>query len=223
MLFLQQNTISNNVEEAPMPMPVKDLTGTIFGALVVTGRDLERPNHRKRIYWFCRCACDRAISVRSDALTRGTSTSCGCVYKRVPPNGDRRHGLSGIPEHFVWLSIIRRCTNPKQKSWDKYGGRGIKICDRWLYSFENFYADMGPRPSPKHSIDHRDNDGDYEPNNCRWATQIEQANNTRRNHFVEFNGKRQTISQWARELGINMHTLNKRINRGTPVEIALRK
>ena len=107
-----------------------------------------------------------------------------------------------------------RCCDPKNKRFADYGGRGIKVCDRWLNSFENFLADMGLKPSPEHSIERKNTDGDYEPDNCKWATQIEQANNKRTNHLITANGKTQTVRQWERELGCYKRSVSNRILRG---------
>lgn len=106
-----------------------------------------------------------------------------------------------------------RCTNPEVQSYPDYGGRGIKICDRWLNSFENFYEDMGERPSNQHSIDRIDNNGDYEPSNCRWATRTEQNNNKRNIVRLTFNGKEQTLLEWSKELNISLTVLRDRVCR----------
>lgn len=114
-----------------------------------------------------------------------------------------------------------RCENPRNARYADYGGRGITVCDRWKDSFENFIADMGPPPTPSHSIEREDNSRGYEPGNCRWATDIEQGNNQRSNVLIEYNGKTQTIAQWARELGMNYQTLRQRIQKyGWSVERA---
>jgi hypothetical protein len=114
-----------------------------------------------------------------------------------------------------------RCYRPTKKHFAKYGGRGVTVCDRWRDSFEMFLADMGQRPSAKHSLDRKDVNGNYEPSNCRWATKIEQANNTSRNKFIEFNGKTMTVSQWASSMGCAEQTLANRLKSGWPIEDAL--
>jgi hypothetical protein len=130
------------------------------------------------------------------------------------------HGLTKSAEYGIWSAMKRRCYNTHCQDYPSYGGRGIKVCEAWL-KFENFYADMGPRPSSAHSIDRLDNNGDYEPGNCRWSTPIAQARNTRRNVRLTFNGKTQTISEWAYELGFSQRTLQTRLKRGWPIEAAL--
>ncbi len=131
----------------------------------------------------------------------------GCVYES--------HGLSGTPEHKIWKGITKRCYNPKCAQYDDYGGRGIGMCDRWQgpAGFTNFLSDMGPRPSPKHSIDRIDNNKGYGPENCRWATRSEQARNKRNNRMFTINGKTQTISAWCEELNLKYHTVYGRFYR----------
>lgn len=120
------------------------------------------------------------------------------------------HRLSKTPEHNTWIDMRSRCRNPRCKAYPDYGGRGITVDPRWD-SFTRFLSDMGPKPSPAHSIDRIDHNGPYSPENCRWATQIEQANNTRANRFLVFAGKSQTIAQWAREIGVSEDTIEQRL------------
>lgn len=125
-------------------------------------------------------------------------------------------------EYRVWAGMKVRCANPKSQDWHRYGGRGIAVCDRWRDSFENFYADMGPRPSSKHSIDRIDSDGNYEPANCRWATSKEQANNWKtRNRRITHNGETLSIPEWAERLGITRESLRDRLDAGWSVSDAL--
>src|SRR5688500_16157023 len=118
-----------------------------------------------------------------------------------------KHGLRNCSEYRAWASMKQRCLNPKVVAYPQYGQRGIKVCDRWLTSFPNFYADMGPRPSPSHSLDRIDNDGDYTPDNCRWATRVEQGRNQRTNVLFTHNGKTQCLTAWSEEIGIPADTL----------------
>src|SRR5690606_14083096 len=126
-----------------------------------------------------------------------------------PYVGRPTHGFSKTPTYKSWDSAKQRCTNPADDHWPDYGGRGIGMCARWLQSFENFLTDMGKRPDGT-TLDRLDVNGDYSPENCRWATPIEQHNNKRINTFVEYDGKRQTIAQWSRETGIHPDTLRRR-------------
>ena len=114
-----------------------------------------------------------------------------------------------------------RCYNQKMTQFKDYGGRGIQVCDKWLHSFEAFYRDMGPRPSPSHSVDRRKNDGDYEPTNCRWATRAVQATNTSRNRRITFNGRTQCVARWATDIGIHQSTLFERLEKGWPLHLVL--
>lgn len=127
------------------------------------------------------------------------------------------------PEKVAWRAMRQRCYYAKFKQYADYGGRGIIVCERWKDSFENFLEDMGPKPSPQHSLDRKDTDGNYTPENCRWATKLEQAQNARSNVLLTFQGKTQTISAWAKEIGMNYDTLKFRIQLGWPVEEALTK
>lgn len=130
-------------------------------------------------------------------------------------------GKNRTPEYGIWHGMKDRCSNPKSDRWLRYGGRGIRVCERWLNSFENFYADMGPRPSSDHQIDRIDNDGDYEPGNCRWVTRLVNSNNKESSRMIEFRGKTQSLSQWAREVGLTKGALETRLNTGWTVERAL--
>ncbi len=131
-----------------------------------------------------------------------------------------KHGRYKTPEYRAWQKLIDRCENPKSQTYHNYGGRGIAVCDRW-HSFTEFYADMGDRPSPQHSIDRINNDGNYEPSNCRWATIQEQNSNRRDNRIVEVNGLALTTAEWARRLGINGRTFACRIEAGWSPEEAV--
>lgn len=132
-----------------------------------------------------------------------------------------RHGLRNTPEYYIWQSMNRRCYEQSRADYPRYGGRGITVCQRWRDSVAAFYEDMGPKPSPQHSIDRIDSNGNYEPQNCRWATQEQQANNKRSSHYLTHDGLTLTIAQWARKLDISEKVLGRRLSRGWPVEKAL--
>lgn len=182
-----------------------DLTGQKFGRLtVIANTEL---NNQNRAMWLCRCSCGKEKVIRSDALVSGWTKSCSCLQKESARKGNHKtHGhTTGRQQTSVymrWVRMVQRCTNPNDKAYKHYGGRGIKVCDRWLESFENFLADMRDRPTPQHSIDRIDNNGDYTPDNCRWATWKEQANNKRTNIKLAFGAETKTIGQWADYLGL---------------------
>lgn len=163
------------------------------------------------IKWLARCDCGTEKLVKGAALRSGTSTSCGC--KRVESTST--HGMAYTPTWFTWSAMKHRCTNPASSSFHRYGGRGIKVCDRWL-RFDHFLADMGEKPSSEHSLDRIDNERGYEPGNCRWATREEQMNNTRSNVFIEFMGQRLTIADWSRKTGLSAKVIQRRPKRGWP-------
>ncbi len=201
---------------------LKDLSGRRFGRWFVVGR--AESGHRGSTMWKCVCDCGTERNVVSGNLLNGGSKSCGCRKADLAAEMSKRnitHGLHDAPEYQVWSQMKARCCNRRHRSYRYYGGRGISVCKEWLGSFKRFYSDMGPRPSSKHSLDRIDNDGNYEPGNCRWATRTEQANNTRRCQFVEFNGETKTVTQWAGQIGIPPDRLFYRLHKGWDVERAL--
>jgi hypothetical protein len=163
-------------------MPFMDVTGQTFGRLIA----LKRLSNYSKSVWLCRCECGRTKKVALRHLSAGKIKSCGCLQQELYANGraNFRHGhwknSKPTPEHNTWVRMRQRCYNENHDNYRYYGGRGITVCERWQSSFENFFADMGPRPSPAHSIDRINNDGNYEPGNCRWATRSEQMKNTHR-------------------------------------------
>ena len=133
----------------------------------------------------------------------------------------RTHGLSAIPEMGIYWAMMSRCNRSADRNFHHYGGRGITVCERWMTDPAKFILDMGPRPSLKHSLERRDNDSGYSPNNCYWATWIEQHSNTRHNHKITFNGETRTVTAWARHIGISASGLFNRLRRGWAPKKAL--
>jgi len=201
-----------------IPPRVKDLTGQAFGRLTVLG--YAGKNKRRFSMWTCRCECGLPCVVQGTSLTRSATRSCGCLQRNTVTARNMKHGLSRSPEFTTWHSMFERCNNPRNKAYAHYGGRGISVCDRWS-AFETFYEDMGPRPSPNHSIDRIDNAKGYCKVNCRWATQTTQNRNSRRNRVLTFNGKAMCLSEWSEQLSISIQTLHSRLRRGWSVERAL--
>lgn len=151
---------------------MKDLTGKRFGRWHVLGFD--RIDKHSNHYWFCVCKCGNKKSVSGKNLLRGRSKSCGCMAIE----NNTKHGMWKTPEYKTWQNIHTRCSNKNTEYYKNYGGRGIVVCKRWN-SFENFFEDMGRRPSKNHSIERIDNDGNYEPGNCEWVTRTAQQHNNR--------------------------------------------
>lgn len=175
--------------------------------------------------WNCVCDCGTEKVVLSSSFLSGASVSCGCVRSEQLAARLTTHGhapRSGkTPEYSTWKNIVSRCTNPKTRKWEEYGGRGIKVCDRWRESFAAFLADVGLRPSKQHTIERKDNDGNYEPGNVCWATRAQQSRNKRNNRWLTFQGETLCIRDWGLKLGLSRTALNMRIQRGWSVEKAL--
>ena len=160
-----------------MATSFKNLAGQTFESLSVLS--ISHKDSRGAYWWNCRCICGKIYPILGDCLRNGRTKSCGCVGRQKQKKAVTAHGMHGTPEYMVWIAMKGRCINPKNENWKSYGGRGITVCGRWLKSFADFLADMGKRPSSLHSIDRKNNDGNYEPSNCRWATKSEQRLNQR--------------------------------------------
>lgn len=167
-------------------------------------------------YWLCLCDCGNTKVIRGDSLLTGKTLSCKCLNNEIA-SSRATHGRGGTRLYSAWNAMKQRCHNPNSTEYHNYGGRGIIVCERWRDSFENFLADMGERPEGM-SIDRIDNDGNYEPGNCRWATSAEQARNKRTNNLVTFQNRTLTVMDWARYFKIPRSTLYARVKKGLPVE-----
>ncbi len=186
----------------------EDLTGQTFGRLTVEGVGYRNKLGNK--VWTCLCVCGNHKNATSGSLIKNNTTSCGCYHKEAASKSATTHGKSKTTEYKIWTAMKKRCnsTDPRVKAY--YADRGIKVCERWE-NFENFLEDMGNRPSPKHSIDRVDGNGNYCPENCRWATDHEQKRNRSDNVVLEFDGKRLCVADWAKETGIGVYTLHNRL------------
>ena len=174
--------------------------------------------------WLCECQCGNKIIVVGKQLKHGVTKSCGCLKIDLLKERSISHHKTETAEYRIWRHIKSRCLNPNVWNYHNYGGRGITICERWKNSFENFYEDMGPRPSKSHSLDrYPDKNGDYEPGNCRWATLIEQANNCRSNHIIKYKNNEGTIAQIARKLNLKASLISSRLKKGWSIEDAIEK
>jgi hypothetical protein len=197
---------------------LKDITGQRFGKLVV----IERAKNRgKETFWKCKCDCGNIKDINASKLKNGTTKSCGCLVKYSPnkhytrKNPHKTHGKTNTRIYRIYRKMIRRCCNPNEPSYKDYGGRGIAICKDWLDDFMNFY-DWAVVNDYKDdlSIDRINNNGNYEPSNCRWATKKEQANNTRKTIFLTYKGETKPASEWAEITGIKKDTITMRKRSG---------
>jgi hypothetical protein len=197
---------------------LKDITGQRFGRLVVLRR--EGKNISEQATWRCLCDCGKETVVAGITLRKKIVVSCGCYHAEVTKKLFTTHGHSQTGIYRSYKEMVRRCTKPGHIEWATYGGRGIKVCERWMV-LENFIADMMATWKEGLSIDRINPDGDYCPENCRWATSIEQNNNKRNNVRVEYNGETLTLAQWARKLGMSLQAFRDRLKNGWTVKEAI--
>lgn len=186
-----------------------DLTNTRVNKLRVLRRV---ENVGKQPAWLCRCDCGTEKTILGMHLRAGKPVDCGCTFAARQSAAHIRHGMTDTPEWRAWKSMLERCLNDNHPSWGHYGGRGIKVCKRWL-TFENFYADMGPRPDGL-TLDRLDNSRGYTPANCRWATWEEQQNNRRSNVYLTLDGETLTMKQWATHFGVKYSVVKERHQSG---------
>ena len=190
-----------------------DLTGKIFGRWTVLGLSHIGKSYFR--YWKVRCRCGTVKTVIAHNLCNGISKSCGCLKKEKAT----KHGKARTPTYYTWLSMLHRCNSPKNEAYPRYGGRGIKVCKRWL-RFEKFLEDMGERPEDM-SIDRIKNNKGYSPENCKWSTRKEQCRNRRSNRLITYIGVTKPLVEWSELLNINYDTLKRRIYTGWTIERAL--
>lgn len=182
----------------------KDLSGKKIGNLTFI-----KPVGKKNgnYIWKVKCDCGKLANLPGYTVKSGNTKSCGCL------KGERLEEISQTPEYFCYRDLLKRCTNPEDKNFKNYGGRGIRVCRRWRQSFQNFLDDMGQKPSPNHSIERKDNGGNYEPDNCIWATAKIQSNNTRANRLIRAFGMNQKIQTWAKLTGLSANLIAQRIDK----------
>lgn len=189
---------------------VKDLTKLPpFEDLCVLARAENSAAGKAR--WLCRCSCGNELVVLGASLVSGMQVSCGCKKADRLRILATTHGMSGSPEHRCWKAMNQRCYNQNATYYSEYGGRGIRVCDRWRYSFKNFLADMGHLPASDSEIEREDNNGNYEPGNCVWSTRKAQCNNRRNNIRITYQGETLTLAQWSERLGFDYHRVKRRI------------
>lgn len=200
-------------------MKTKDLTGREYGRLKVLQR---AENRAGRVCWRCLCECGTIKDIPAKTLLNGTTQSCGCLQKERASEANGKHRMRKTRLYEIWYGIKRRCEDQNRKAYKDYGGRGITVCPEWRNRFETFrdWA-LASGYQDDLTIDRIDNDGNYEPGNCRWATMKEQQNNRRNNRSLTMNGETHTESEWARITGIKVATISARLKYGWTIEKAL--
>ena len=193
-----------------------DITGLRVGYLTAIAFHASTP---KGVMWVVRCDCGREVLMEPSELKKqskkGIQASCGCKRRETIGRRNTKHGQSAHPLYAVWRSMLDRCSLPTHHAWRNYGGRGITVCERWK-SFPDFFADVSPTYAPGLTLDRENNEGNYEPSNCRWATRAQQTSNMRSNVWINTPKGRMTVSQAARAFGLGHTTILYRIGAGWP-------
>lgn len=192
-----------------------DLTGRVFGRLTVAARAPNR--YGGKAFWSCVCTCGGSAVTSGSQLVSGHTASCGCLNRETIT----KHGRHNSSEYVVWQQMKERCHNPKKAAYARYGARGVTVCERWRGSFASFLQDMGHRPGADFSLERRDNDGPYSPDNCRWATRRDQCRNRRANVWLELDGVRMCVTDWCAQYGIDSATVAYRLKSGWDPATAL--
>ena len=197
-----------------------DMAGHKYGRLTVI--EMAGHNAHKQRQWRCLCDCGTSVERTGSDIRRGSTLSCGCLHKDLASAASKTHGMSKTPIWSIHRAMMDRCYLPTSHAYSRYGGRGITVCTRW-HDFENFFADMGHKPTGM-SLERADNNAEYSPSNVQWATAKDQANNRRSSRWIEFRGETKTLAQWCDELGLKVGTVWARLNRdGFTVEAAFTK
>lgn len=191
------------------------IAGHTYGRLTAIHKIALKKGSRIRPHWICKCACGNTKTIDQTHLKRQQTLSCGCLQKERAAQAQFKHGLALTRIHNAWRGMMRRCYDSSSSRYERYGGRGITVCEEW-HKFEQFVIDMYPA-IPNTTLDRIDNEKGYSKDNCRWATRHEQANNTCRNKMVEFCGKIYTIAQLSRFLNCSVGKLRYRISKGLPL------
>lgn len=191
----------------------KDMRGQVFGKLIVL-KYLGAIGKGKSVYWECLCQCGNIKNIQGPQLRFGNHVSCGC-------GRGIKHGMCYSSEYKSWISMKSRCYNKKNVKYPIYGERGITVCKSWLLSFNNFFADLGPKPSPKHTLERIKYNDNYDPSNCIWALPIIQNRNKRDNVVIKYNGKTMLPSDWAAETGLSANIIRARIRKGWSIQKTL--
>lgn len=199
-----------------------DIRGQRYGRLIAVAPCCAIKS--RRLYWACSCDCGNTVISPLDSIRRGDTSSCGCYNRELRSS----HNMTGTPTYAAWNGITARCYNQKDRNYSNYGGRGIKVCDRWRESFKAFLEDMGERPDARYSLgraeyslDRIDVNGDYEPGNCRWATYLQQQRNKRCGLFLTYKQETLCVAEWGERLKISRNVLYFRLKSGWSVEQAL--
>lgn len=201
-----------------------NIIGKKFGRLIVVGEGTRRrkPCGSSVKMWLCKCDCGQFIEVSTSDLNNEHTKSCGCLKNEISIGDEtRKHGMTGTRIYRIYRGMIERCYNKNSVSYKDWGGRGIAVCAEWLgeKGFENFYKwSMENGYKDNLSIDRKNNDGNYEPSNCRWATRLIQTNNTRKNVYITYKGKTQSLADWCRELELEYDMIYLRYRRGWDTE-----
>lgn len=220
-------------------MKLIDITGQVFGLLTVIRQGPVRESKVGGSIWICKCECGKAFNAVGSRLRKGVTKSCGCLVsawgssmgsnpqfikkraEKITKHGQKRKGNASA-EYKTWLGMKSRCNTPSNKDYEQWGGRGIRVCDEWQSDFSQFFKDMGPKPTPQHTIDRENSNGNYEPRNCRWATTQQQGAENRRGFVsVTVNGIQfNKIADACRHFGVSPTTANERIKAGIPLDLA---
>lgn len=200
-----------------------DITNQRFSRLVAIKPLLER-NVRNQIQWLCKCDCGKFTTTDVNHLRSGTTKSCGCLSRDLIAKRNKENATHGMSKTLIynnWNGMIQRCHNPNDMHYKDYGARGIVVCDRWKNSFEDFFSDMGEKPSKYHTLERKDVNGNYEPNNCIWATPKTQANNRRNNVKYFYKGEQLGARELAEKYNLNPNFLIYRLKNNWPIDLAI--